>query len=88
MKNKKIALITGANKGIGFEIARQLAQKDIHVFLASRDLKKGNEGINKLKAEGLNNVEAIQLDITDDASVERSSNRSRCESKDVGHPHK
>ncbi len=72
MKNKKIALITGANKGIGFEIARQLAQKDIHVFLASRDLKKGNEGINKLKAEGLNNVEAIQLDITDDASVKKA----------------
>jgi NAD(P)-dependent dehydrogenase (short-subunit alcohol dehydrogenase family) len=63
------ALVTGANKSIGFEVARQLAQKGIYVYLGSRNLENGLEAVNKLKAEGLNNVEAIQLDITDDKSV-------------------
>ena len=66
------ALVTGANKSIGFEVARQLAQKGIYVYLGSRNLESGLEAVNKLKAEGLNNVEAIQLDITDDNSVKNA----------------
>ena len=65
----KYALVTGANKSIGFEVARQLAQHGIHVYLGSRNLENGKEAVAKLKAEGLNNVEAIQLDITNDESV-------------------
>ncbi len=65
----KSALVTGANKSIGFEVARQLAQKGIYVYLGSRDLEKGREAINKLNAEGIKNVEVIQLDVTDDESV-------------------
>ena len=65
----KTALITGANKSIGFEVARQLAQKGIYVYIGSRDLKKGLEAIAKLKAEGIENVEAIELDVTNDLSV-------------------
>jgi NAD(P)-dependent dehydrogenase (short-subunit alcohol dehydrogenase family) len=68
----KIALVTGANKSIGFEVARQLAQKGVYVYLGSRNLENGLEAINKLKAEGLSNVEAIQLDITDDESVKNA----------------
>lgn len=68
----KSALVTGANKSIGFEVARQLAQKGIHVYIGSRDLINGLEAANKLKAEGLNNVEVIQLDITDDESVKNA----------------
>jgi NAD(P)-dependent dehydrogenase (short-subunit alcohol dehydrogenase family) len=68
----KSALVTGANKSIGFEVARQLAQKGIYVYLGSRNLENGLEAVNKLKAEGLNNVEAIQLDITDDNSVKNA----------------
>ena len=68
----KSALVTGANKSIGFEVARQLAQKGIYVFLGSRDLKNGTEAVNKLIAEGLNNVEAIRLDITNDESVKNA----------------
>ena len=37
---KKLALVTGANKGIGLETARQLAQKGVHVLVGARDLKK------------------------------------------------
>ncbi|WP_269225054.1 SDR family oxidoreductase [Flavobacterium eburneipallidum] len=65
----KTALITGANKGIGFEVAKQLLQNDYYVFLGSRNEKLGNEAVEKLKSEGFNNVEAIQIDVTDDTSV-------------------
>jgi NAD(P)-dependent dehydrogenase (short-subunit alcohol dehydrogenase family) len=66
------ALVTGANKSIGFEVARQLAQKGIYVYLGSRNLENGIAAVNKLKAEGLSNVEAVQLDITDDESVKNA----------------
>jgi NAD(P)-dependent dehydrogenase (short-subunit alcohol dehydrogenase family) len=65
----KSALITGANKGIGFETAKQLSQNGFHVFLGSRDLKNGLEAVEKLRAEGLTNAEAVQLDVTDESSV-------------------
>ena len=68
----KSALVTGANKSIGFEVVRQLAQKGIYVYLGSRNVENGIEAVNKLKAEGLNNVEAIQLDITNDESVKNA----------------
>ncbi|MDQ0782012.1 SDR family oxidoreductase [Chryseobacterium sp. W4I1] len=68
----KTALVTGANKSIGFEVVKQLVQKGIYVYLGSRNLQNGVEAIDQLKAEGLNNVEAIQLDITDDESVKNA----------------
>ena len=66
------ALVTGANKSIGLEVARQLAQKGIYVYLGSRNLENGIAAVNKLKAEGLKNVEAIQLDVTNDESVKNA----------------
>jgi NAD(P)-dependent dehydrogenase (short-subunit alcohol dehydrogenase family) len=66
----KKVLITGANKSIGFETARQLLQKGYFVYLGARDLAKGKEAADKLKAEGLANVEAIQIDVADTASIE------------------
>jgi len=68
----KSALVTGANKSIGFEVARQLAQKGVYVYLGSRNLENGLDAVNKLKADGLNNVEAIGLDITNDESVKNA----------------
>lgn len=68
----KSALVTGANKSIGFEVVRQLAQKGIYVYLGSRNLANGIAAVNKLKAEGLSNVEAIQLDVTSDQSVKNA----------------
>jgi NAD(P)-dependent dehydrogenase (short-subunit alcohol dehydrogenase family) len=65
----KKALITGANKSIGFETARQLLQKGYYVYLGSRNLQNGAKAVEKLKAEGLNEVEAIQIDVSDDESV-------------------
>jgi NAD(P)-dependent dehydrogenase (short-subunit alcohol dehydrogenase family) len=68
----RTALVTGANKSIGFEVTKQLAQNGIYVYLGSRNLENGMEAVNKLKAEGINNVEAIQLDITSDESVKEA----------------
>jgi len=64
----KIALITGANKGIGLETARQLAHRDVHVIIGSRDRAKGVEAALRLQGEGLA-VEALSLDVLDAASI-------------------
>jgi NAD(P)-dependent dehydrogenase (short-subunit alcohol dehydrogenase family) len=64
----KLALVTGANKGIGFETARQLANADVQVIIGARDAAKGAAAAAKLKGEGLN-VDAITLDVTDAASI-------------------
>jgi NAD(P)-dependent dehydrogenase (short-subunit alcohol dehydrogenase family) len=64
----KLALVTGANKGIGFETARQLAQADVHVIIGARDAEKGAAAAAQLKSEGLH-VESIKLDVTDAASI-------------------
>jgi NAD(P)-dependent dehydrogenase (short-subunit alcohol dehydrogenase family) len=65
----KAVLITGANRSIGFEAARQLLQKGYYVYIGSRSLEKGVKAVNELKAEGLTHVEAVQLDVTDQQSV-------------------
>jgi NAD(P)-dependent dehydrogenase (short-subunit alcohol dehydrogenase family) len=65
----KKALITGANRSIGFETARQLLQKGYHIYLGSRNMEKGQEAVNKLKAEGLSNVEAIQIEVGNSDSI-------------------
>jgi len=63
MSANKIALVTGANKGLGFETSRQLALKGIKTFMGARDISKGVSASKKLKDQGLD-VECIELDIT------------------------
>lgn len=65
----KSVLITGANKSIGLETARQLLQKGFYVYLGSRDLQNGLEAVAKLKGEGLTNAEVIQIDVTNQESI-------------------
>lgn len=65
----KSALVTGANKGIGLEITKQLTQNGFFVYLGSRNLDSGLAAAKKLKAEGITNVEVIQLDVTDSKSI-------------------
>lgn len=66
----KSALVTGANKGIGLEVVRQLAQNGFFVYLGSRNLAAGLSAVEKLQADGIDNVEAIQIDVTDHESVQ------------------
>jgi NAD(P)-dependent dehydrogenase (short-subunit alcohol dehydrogenase family) len=73
--NMKNILITGANKGIGFETAKQLAQLGHRVFLGSRDERRGNDAVNKLKGYSLSNVELVEIDVTDKASIMRAKTR-------------
>ena len=65
----KKVLITGGNKSIGFETARQLLQEGYYVYLGSRDLENGRQAVEKLKAEGLQAVEVIELDVSNQDSV-------------------
>ena len=70
-QNKRTALITGANRGIGFETARQLAQQGIRVLVGGRTEVNGKEAEAKLKAEGFD-AEFILLDV-DDAKTHQSA---------------
>lgn len=68
----KTVLITGANKGIGLETAKQLAQLGYFVFLGCRDIKKGIDALNKLKEFGLTNVDVLVIDIADINSIKKA----------------
>ncbi|CAN5662831.1 SDR family oxidoreductase [soil metagenome] len=65
----KTVLITGANKSIGFETARQLLQQGYYVYLGSRDMQKGQQAVSQLQAEGLTQVEPIEIDVDNIASI-------------------
>ncbi|MGH8516534.1 MAG: SDR family oxidoreductase [Panacagrimonas sp.] len=70
--DRKIALVTGANKGIGLETVRQLANQGVQVILASRDAGKGQEAAASLVSQGLP-VEYLQLDVTDSSGIARAA---------------
>lgn len=70
MEQKRVAVVTGANKGIGFEVARQLAEQGLLVLLTARDAVRGREAAGKLAAAGLD-VMYQPLDVTDPASAAR-----------------
>lgn len=67
-KKRMTALVTGANKGIGLEIARQLGLREYSVWLACRDADRGEQAARRLRGEGLD-ARALLLDVSDDASV-------------------
>lgn len=68
MQTQQIALVTGANKGIGLETAHQLAKRGITVFLTARDHARGEAAVASLREEGLD-VRFLALDVTDSASL-------------------
>lgn len=68
MAETRVALITGANRGIGFEIARQLARLGIIAVIGSRDLAKGRQAAEGFKSEGLD-APVVQLDVDDPSSI-------------------
>lgn len=69
MKN---VLITGANKGIGFETAKQMAELGYFVYLGSRNKQRGLDAVRRLKDSGITNVDLIEIDVTNIDSVRKA----------------
>jgi NAD(P)-dependent dehydrogenase (short-subunit alcohol dehydrogenase family) len=70
--SKKTALVTGANKGIGFEIARQLGKAGFLVFLGARNVAAGQAAAEKLLAENLD-VHPVELDLNRKVTIEAAA---------------
>jgi NAD(P)-dependent dehydrogenase (short-subunit alcohol dehydrogenase family) len=81
MSTKKIALITGANKGIGLETARQLAKQGITVLAGARDEVKANQAAAELRKEGLD-VHGIVINVNDEGSIQKAAAQIQ---RDYGH---
>ena len=72
MNKKQIALITGANKGIGLETARQLGRLGITVLVGARDEAKGNAAAEELRKEGID-AHGLTIDVDSSASIQRAA---------------
>ena len=76
-KEKRIALVTGANKGIGFEVVRDLARKGFHVFLGARNEKAGEVAAEKLRTEGVKEdygeITVLKIDASKPDSIRRAA---------------
>jgi NAD(P)-dependent dehydrogenase (short-subunit alcohol dehydrogenase family) len=81
MSTNKIALITGANKGIGLETARQLGRQHFTVLIGARDEAKGEEAAAELRKDGIE-AHAIALDVTKSKSIRDAAARVE---KEFGH---
>src|SRR5690625_4391352 len=75
MKQKRIALITGANQGVGFQVAKELAADGVTVLLGSRNLARGETAASEIGPGAI----AVQLDVTDQASIDAAVERIRSE---------
>jgi NAD(P)-dependent dehydrogenase (short-subunit alcohol dehydrogenase family) len=75
---KRVALVTGASKGIGFEIARKLADLDITVLIGVRDQEQGIKAQEKLRSNDLD-VHFIFLDVTDPMAIQAAVGRIKDE---------
>ena len=71
MRNQRVALVTGANKGIGFEVTRELARMGFRVFLGARNVKQGRAAAEKLNKDGT--AVFIEIDVADFDSIRRAA---------------
>jgi len=70
----KTVLITGANRSIGLETAKQLSEKGLFVYLGSRNLENGEKAVKELAEKGLQNIKAIEIDVTNPDSISAAKN--------------
>ena len=74
MPTNAVALITGANKGIGLAIARQLGKREYAIWLGCRDMNRGEGAAENLRSSGID-ARALTLDVADDDSVRAAADR-------------
>ncbi|WP_123041394.1 SDR family oxidoreductase [Cohnella candidum] len=72
MGDKRVALVTGANKGIGFEIAKQLGNRGVTVLVGARDEARGIAAVNRLKAQGIA-AQFVLLDVKDQHTIDEAA---------------
>src|SRR5580704_17805018 len=72
MAKNRVVLITGANKGIGYEIARQLGEKGYHVLVGARKAEAGKQAVVSLQKGGAS-AEFVEIDVSDRASIEKAA---------------
>jgi NAD(P)-dependent dehydrogenase (short-subunit alcohol dehydrogenase family) len=75
MSNQRIALVTGANQGVGFQVAKELAANGVMVYVGSRNLERGQAAAEEIG----NGAIALQIDVTDQASIRAAAERVRTE---------
>jgi NAD(P)-dependent dehydrogenase (short-subunit alcohol dehydrogenase family) len=75
MKDKRVGLITGANQGVGLQVAKELVAEGLMVFVGSRDLGRGEAAVDQIGAGAV----ALQIDVTDGASIAAAAERIRAE---------
>ncbi|MHC6535837.1 SDR family NAD(P)-dependent oxidoreductase [Latilactobacillus sakei] len=69
----KTALVTGSDKGLGFELVKNLSQNGWQVILGVRNLERGNQAISQLTSLGLTNLSLVQLDLMDEVSIKAAA---------------
>lgn len=78
MNGKRVALVTGANQGVGFQVAKELVENGVTVLVGSRSLERGEAAAQQIGP----GAAAIQLDVTDGASIAAAAQRIR---EEIGH---
>ncbi|KKB33560.1 SDR family NAD(P)-dependent oxidoreductase [Bacillus thermotolerans] len=71
-KDIKVALVTGGNRGLGYELAKQLALHGVKVILSSRSPEVGRKAVQKLKELNLD-ISYIEMDVTDQESIQQAA---------------
>jgi NAD(P)-dependent dehydrogenase (short-subunit alcohol dehydrogenase family) len=77
-QTEKVALVTGANKGIGFELARQLGRRGMSVLLGARNTKLGEDAAQKLTSEGLD-ARALHIDLSELETIRQAAKQIETE---------
>jgi NAD(P)-dependent dehydrogenase (short-subunit alcohol dehydrogenase family) len=75
MQNKRVALVTGANQGVGLQVAKELVSNGVTALVGSRDLERGQAAAKEIGADAI----ALQLDVTDRTSIAAAAERIRKE---------